>query len=193
MKKESTVLMVMDMQNDILDENGKAAVFGVGKHARKIKAVENTKKAIEKARKAVVPIVYIQTFFRHELLPDIGLFRSLKESEAFKKGAHGAEIVGELSPRPQDYIVEKHSMDAFYNTELEDVLKGLGCDTLIFTGVATNLCVETTVRSASDRGYSIVVLSDCVATISEDAQNFPINVIFPMLGEVVTVENLELQ
>jgi len=84
-------------------------------------------------------------------------------------------------------------MNAFYNTELEDVLKGLGCDTLIFTGVATNLCVETTVRNASDRGYNIIVLSDCVATISEDAQNFAISVIFPMLGEVVTVEKLELQ
>jgi ureidoacrylate peracid hydrolase len=193
MKREGTALMVVDMQNDILDENGKAAALGVWKHARKTKAIENTKKAIENARKAGVPIVYIQTFFIHELLPDIGLPRSLKESEAFKRGTHGAEIVDELSPQPQDYIVEKHSMNAFYNTELEDILKALRCDTLIFTGVATNFCVETTIRSALNRGYNIVVLSDCVATISEDAQNFAINVIFPMLGEVVTVEKLELQ
>jgi ureidoacrylate peracid hydrolase len=68
----------------------------------------------------------------------------------------------------------------------------LRCDTLIFTGVATNFCVETTIRSALNRGYNIVVLSDCVATISEDAQNFAINVIFPMLGEVIMVEKLEL-
>lgn len=192
MKKEGKALIVMDMQNDILDEKGAAAAFGIWKHARETKIVENIRKVIEKARKAGVPIIYIQEFCRHELLPDSGLGKSLKESGAFKRGTRGAQIIDGLTPQPQDYIVEKHRMDAFYNTELEDILKGSKCDTLIFTGVATNLCVETTVRSASDRGYNIVVLSDCVATMSESAQVFPINVIFPMLGEVTTADKVEI-
>ncbi len=191
MKNEGKALMVMDMQNDLLDEKGGSAAFGIWKQVREMKTVENIGKAIEKARKAGVPLIYIQTFFRHELLPDSGFARSLKESGSFKRGTPGAQIIDELAPQPQDYVVEKHSMNAFYNTELEDVLKGLRCDTLIFTGVATNFCIETTVRSASDRGYNTVVLSDCVATISEDAQSFPINMIFPMLGEVTTADKLD--
>jgi ureidoacrylate peracid hydrolase len=83
-------------------------------------------------------------------------------------------------------------MDAFHNTDLEAILKGLKCDTLIITGIATNFCVETTVRSAMNRGYNVVVLSDCVATVSEEAQAFPITVIFPMLGEVTTVDKFEI-
>ncbi|TFH44604.1 MAG: isochorismatase family protein [ANME-2 cluster archaeon] len=57
------------------------------------------------------------------------------------------EIVKELSPHPEDYIVT-HTMDGFHNSDLEEILKGLKCNTLIFTGVVTNLCVGNTVRSA---------------------------------------------
>jgi nicotinamidase-related amidase len=98
-----------------------------------------------------------------------------------------------LAPHPEEYIVTNYNtMDGFHNTDLEQILKALKCDTLIFAGVATNLCLETTVRSAFNRGYNIIVLRDCVATINEEFQKFPINVIFPMLGEVTTAEKLEI-
>jgi len=189
-KREGTALIVMDMQNDLVDEKGAAAAFGIWKHVRETKTVDNIKKVLEKGRKARIPIIYIQSFFRVELLSNSGLGKRFKESGALKRNTFGAKIKEALTPQPQDYIVEKHTMDAFYNTELEDLLKNLKCDTLIFTGVATNFCVETTVRSASVRGYNIIVLIDCVATMNEEAQSFPINVIFPMLGEITTADKL---
>ena len=191
-KKQGTALVVIDMQRDFLEERGAGAAVGIWKHARDKQIIKNTKKAIEKARETGCPIVYVQTFFRHELLSDSAFPGAIKEMGLFKRGTPGAEIIEDLRPQPEDHIVEKHSMNAFYNTELEDVLKGLKCNTLIFTGIATNFCIETTVRAASDRGYNIVVLSDCIATVNEEAQGFPVNVIFPLLGEVTTAEELEI-
>ena len=195
-KKGGAALIIIDAQNMILDEKGSAAAFGIWKHARENKTVENVKKAIEKARRADVPIIYIQTFIRPEILPETGLWkdvRNIKEKLSLSEFEHQFKIVEELKPHSEDYVVKKwNCMDAFHNTELDALLKGLKRDTIIFAGVATNFCVETTVRSASDRGYNIIVLSDCVATMNEEIQSFPINVIFPMLGEVTTADKLEI-
>jgi len=189
-KKEGSAIIVIDMQNDILNENGGASEFGIWKHAKAKNLVKNTATAIEKGRNAGIPIIYIKSFYRPEFLPDTKMGKFIKASGAFKKGSFGSQIIAELSPQPGDYIVEKHSMNAFYNTDLEDVLKGLKCNLLIFAGVATNLCVETTVRGASDRGYNIKVLGDCVASFDAEAHKFSINVIMPMLGEVIASDKM---
>ena len=191
-KKERTALIVVDMQKDVLEQRGRVAFYGIWRHAEQQQTVANTKKAIEKARKAGIPIVYLQIFTRPEFLPDVGPARSLKESGAFRRGTEGAQIVEELKPQPHDYVVEKHKANGFYNSELQDVLNGLKCNTLVFAGVATNFCVEATVRGASDRRYRIVVLSDCVATMSEEMQEFALKVMFPMFGEVTTTDELEI-
>ena len=197
MKREGTAFIVGHAQNFMLDEKGLNTAWGVWKYAKETRMIENTKKAIEKAREARVPIIYIKLDIRPQVLPDIGFWKQVKEIDFTKITPSEVEfqfgIVEELAPHPEDYIVTNYNtMDGFHNTDLEQILKALKCDTLIFTGVATNLCLETTVRSAFNRGYNSIVLSDCVATMNEELQKFPINVIFPMLGEVTTAEKLEI-
>ncbi|WP_445475685.1 cysteine hydrolase [Methanococcoides methylutens] len=102
-------------------------------------------------------------------------------------------IVDELTPHPEDLIVTKyHTMDSFLNTDLERILRSLECDTLLFAGAVTNLCVESTVRGGFDRGFNCVVLSDCIASLSEEAHNLAVNMIFPMLGSVCSSENVKI-
>ena len=196
-KREGTAFIVVDSQNFMLDEKGLMATWGVWKYAKEIRMVENTKKAIEKARRAGIPIIFIKMDIRPQVLQNIGFWKPLKEIDFTEispiENEFQLEIVKELAPHPEDYIVTKYNtMDGFHNTDLEQILKGLNCDTLIFAGVVTNLCFETTVRSAFNRGYNSIVLSNCVATMNEELQKFPINVIFPMLGEVTTAEKLEI-
>ncbi|MCQ1535753.1 cysteine hydrolase [Methanosarcina sp. KYL-1] len=202
-KREGTALIIVDAQHYVLHEKGFGAEWGVCKHAKETNMIGNTKKAIEKARATGMPVIYIVMGLRLEVLPDMGLWKEVKEIN-FKEVSPGGSgpvrslaeelaIVEELTPHPEDFIVTKYNtMDAFHNTDLELILKGLKCDTLILTGDATNLCFETTVRSAFNRGYRCIVLSDCTATMNEEFQKFPINVIFPMLGEVTTVAELEI-
>ena len=68
-----------------------------------------------------------------------------------------------LSPDPDDVIVSKHRFSGFFESELDDVLRGLGANSLIVTGCTTSVCVESTVRDAMFRDYRCVVLEDCSA------------------------------
>src|SRR4029079_16644389 len=73
------------------------------------------------------------------------------------------KIVDELTPRRGDHVVPKHRFSGFFGTDLDALLRGLGVDTLIFTGCTTSVCVDSTVRDAFFRDYRCIVLEDCVA------------------------------
>ena len=187
-------LLLIDMQNDVLHEKGAASSLGVWKFAREAKTIESTKRAIEFARKNKIPVIYVKLVFRPDYADaSSGSFgKVLRETKALKSGTWGAEIVDELKPEPTDYIVEKKRASSFYSTDLEILLKGLKRNALIACGVVTNFCVETTVRDAIDRDFKVIVLKDCIASVSKEAQEFPVKFVFPFLGVVTTSQELSV-
>ena len=199
---EETALLLIDMQNDVLHEKGKFAASGIGvwKFAKEAGTIPNTRKMIEIARKNGIPVIYVKIVFRPDYA-DMGLvqfspctlYKMIKEGEVFKEGTWGAEYVDELKPEAGDYVVVKRRMNAFYNTDLETLLRGLWRTTLIICGVVTNFCVEATVRGAVDRDFDAIVLEDCTASESKEMQEFPMKAIFPMLGVVTTTEELVIE
>jgi nicotinamidase-related amidase len=84
------------------------------------------------------------------------------------EGSKEAEILEELSPRPGDLVISKTTASAFPSTNLEWVLKNLGINTLIGTGIVTSGCVEHTMREAGDRGYLGIVVEDGCGGNSEE-------------------------
>lgn len=191
-KPEESALLLIDMQNEFLHEKGAFAQMGMWRFAKEAKTIENTKKVISLAHKAEIPVIYVRIVYRPGY-PDVGetvLGKAMKDAEACKKGSWGAEIVDELKPTPTDYIIEKRRVSAFYNTDLETLLRSLGRRTLIIAGVVTNFCVEGTVRSAVDRDFDVIALADCTASTTREAQEFAMKNIFPMLGSVATTEEL---
>ena len=99
---------------------------------------------------------------------DVGPFSISKRYKALVKGSWGSEIIDALKPKDTEIIVEKHRYSAFYNTDLEILLRGLGVTSLILTGIATNVCVESTARDAHSRDFEVMVITDCTA--SSDVQ-----------------------
>ena len=197
---EETALLLIDMQNDFLHEKGKAAALGVWKFAKEAGTIPNTRKMIEIARKNDIPVIYVKIVFRPDYaemgpvqLSLCTLGKLIKEGEICKEGTWGAEYVDELKPEAGDYIVVKRRMNAFYNTELETLLRGLGRRTLIICGIITNFCLEATVRGAVDRDFDAIVLEDCTASENKEMQEFPMKAIFPMLGVVTTTEELVIE
>jgi ureidoacrylate peracid hydrolase len=191
---KETALLLIDMENDVLHDKGKLASLGVWKFAEEVGTIKNTKKVIDTAKRNGIPVIYVKIAFRPDYV-DAGLAQSplwklIKEGEIFKEGTWGVEYVDELKPETGNYIVTKKRVDAFYNTELETLLRGLGRRTLIVCGVVTNFCVEGTVRGAADRDFNVIVLSDCTASENKEAQEFPMNVVFPMIATVATSEEL---
>lgn len=200
----STAFIIVDAQNFVLHENGFGAGWGAWKFAQEKDMVKRTAKAIERFRAAKIPVIFVVMELRPQIsqalnnnLPNIDFWKPIKEMDftqiSHEEGEFQGRIIDEFKPHPEDLIVAKHhTMSGFHNTDLDRILMALHCDTLLFGGAVTNLCVEGTVRGAFDRGYNCVVLSDCVASISKEAQNFATDVIFPMLGKVCTSEELEI-
>jgi nicotinamidase-related amidase len=150
--------------------------------------VANAVELLRAARAAGIPVFYIQNNRRpdfadqKEVLTDAG------------GGARGGpvtgtrawEIIDELKPEPDDYVVPKFRQGAFSSTALDTLLRARGIDTLILAGVRTTVGVETTVRDGRDLGYNMVVVSDCTGGVSPEDHRFTIERIFPMLARVRT-------
>ncbi len=140
-----------------------------------------------------MPIIFVRNVHRKDnadVVPTItdlmlqGLMPPPRE--AMVEGTPGAEIVAELKPAPGDHLISKRRSNAFYNTDLELMLRSRGIDTLIITGVVTDGCVVNTVRGARERDLHVIVLSDCCATDMPEADEYFINKVFPKAGQVRT-------
>ena len=114
------------------------------------------------------------------------LFEGVKETNGLVRGTWGAAPAEGLEPKEGDYVVEKMRMSAWEGTKLEQILLGLGIDTVIVTGAWTNMSIEHTSRTGADKGYNMVVPEDCCSTMNADWHNASINY---ALQNVSTVTN----
>ena len=95
-----------------------------------------------------------------------------------------------MSPEDGDLVIEKHRHSAFAGTELDQVLRDRGVRTVAVAGVQTHVCVESTLRDASARGYYVVVASDCVGSYDRDLHDKTLRCVEAHFGEVVASADL---
>lgn len=159
-----TTLLVIDPQNDFLHEDGWYARSGVDiSHMRRI--VEPTCELVGAARAASVPVVWTRHGFRNEA--DAGTFVQLRpflKEGGLRQGTWGYGIHDAFPVEEDDWLVEKNRLSAFYNTNLELILRGLGTETLLVAGVLTNQCVAATSKDATFRDFKPIVVEECTGT-----------------------------
>lgn len=132
--------------------------------------IANTVRVFDTARRHGIPIIYVNVCFwpgLKDLVLNNALFNTVSRTNGFIRGTRGVEIIEELAPRPGDYVFEHSRISAFYGTDLVSTLTGLKIETLVFTGVATNVAVDHSIRDAAQLGYSTVVLSNCCCSSSQ--------------------------
>jgi ureidoacrylate peracid hydrolase len=156
-----TCLLVIDMQNEFLEEDGTIFFH----YAAEI--VPNVKRLQTACRKASIPVIF--TGHVHEdPAVDGGMtavwWPEIKAGRCLIKGSPGAEIYARLRPEEGEKVNWKHRYSAFYNTDLEVVLRGLGVTDLLITGVLTNVCCESTARDAFFRDFRVFFLADATAS-----------------------------
>ncbi len=153
LKKEKTALLIIDMQNDFVKPEGKLRV----PHAEI--AIQPIKSLLERARKEGVKIFFTQDWHEDED------YEFLIWGEHARKETWGAEIIEELKPLPQEYIIKKLRYDAFFGTPLDHLLRIMKIENLVITGTVANICVLHTAGSAALLGYKIIIPSDGISAI----------------------------
>ena len=184
-----TALIIQDLQNDIIMEGGAFADSGAPAHAASQNVVENVKGVAAAARAAGVPVIHIHYIVETGapgLKLNAPLFQGVKEANALVRGSWGAAPVPGLEPQEGDHVVEKTRMNGFYNTILDNLLRGYGTETLVITGAWTNMSIEHTSRHGADAGYEIVVVSDGCSTVNDEWHNVGLNYALTNVGRTAT-------
>lgn len=168
-----TALIVVDMQNDYCSSNGASC-----KQGRDIGMTQRMtpKLADFLTRCRALGLAVIHTRNVHSEFSDTPAWKRRSGgiiSSAARLNSWGAgwfEEYPEFTPRSEEYVIDKHRYSAFINTDLEIVLKAKGIRTVLMTGTATNVCVESTARHALMLDYHVVLVKDCCATYSKVLQ-----------------------
>ena len=184
-----TALIIQDLQNDVIGEGGAFADSGAPAHAASQNVVENVKGVAAAARAAGVPVIHVHYIVEAGapgLKQNAPLFQGVKEANALVRGTWGAAPVAGLEPQDGDLVVEKTRMNGFYNTILDNLLRGFGTETLVITGAWTNMSIEHTARHAADAGYEVVVCSDGTSTVNADWQRAALEYALTNVARIAT-------
>jgi len=171
-----TALIIIDPQKDFCDSDGACARFGWNVSDIQ-SAMKRLNTLIHKARETGVPVVWVRTSFsldrmrpNYIAMSGAGRVVSRRAGEllVLREGSDGTNWYSEMTePLPDEHVITKWHYDAFEDTNLALLLQGKGVKTLLFTGLLTNVCVETSARHGYIKGYYIVLVSDCTATFTQ--------------------------
>ncbi len=190
MDAKSTAVVLIEYQNDFTSDGG-TLHQAVKPVMDKSNMLANTVETVKQARALGATIVYAPITFTddyHELSPNpYGILKGVVDSKSFRQGTWGAEIVDVLKPQPGDIVIEgKRGLCGFATTNLDFILRSKGISTIALGGFLTNCCVESTMRTGYEKGYDVVTLKDCTATLSEEEQRVAVEKNYPMFSRPMT-------
>lgn len=179
--QKNIAVIVVDVQNDYCHSDGAIAKTGVDVSAVN-KMMPRLQALLQSAREHGIPVIFLQT--NHEKATDSEVWLSrFKDgiNPICHTGSWGAEFF-EISPLETDIVVKKHRYSGFIHTRLESVLQTLKVETLVMTGVSTNLCVESTARDGFMMDYRIVLMKDACAAFSQEEHDMTVKTIDTYFG-----------
>ena len=191
---ENVALISMDLQNEaVLPDGifGKPDLFGnagIFSEVTRKGTLENVRATLDKARSAGLTIIHVGTRYRPGF-PELGngypVFDMVRDLNTYLEGSWGVGFPEAVAPRDDEPIIWKRKMNAFFQSDLELILRTKGVRTIVAFGVALNNVVESTVRQAADMGYNIIVLEDCCASFDGEQEEFSLKRVLPRFGRVI--------
>lgn len=194
MDMKGTALILIGFQNDYFADDGILHhVIEAELHTETI--VERTVRLIERLMPTPVliistPIIFTSNY--RELTDPMGVLKIIKDAEAFRAGTRGAETIPEIR-RFGGRVLEvpgKRGLNAFSNTELDEILRRHGINHVILAGVVTSICIDSTARAAHELNYKVSVLSDCTAGRTAFEQSYYCREILPLYADVMTSDEI---
>jgi nicotinamidase-related amidase len=198
-----TALIVIDMQRDFIEPGGFGATLGNDVSLLK-KIVPTVARLIEAFRAAGLPVIHTRECHKPDL-SDLPKAKHLRGKPSMRigdpgpmgriliAGEPGADIVPELAAKPGEVVIDKPGKGAFYATKLGEILAARGITHLVFAGVTTEVCVQTTMREANDRGYDCLLAEDATESYFPEFKKAAIDMIRAqgaIVGWTATVDRI---
>lgn len=195
-------LIVIDVQNGFVSRGGSYDLLGMNILPYQ-ELIPRIRQLIKTCRIAKIPIFYTQAIrepsgidlltHTHKILPRSREERIRKKTICVR-GTWDAKIVDDIKPDDKnDHIIIKRRDSAFHNTEIEVWLRSIGVDTLVFCGIDTSICVESSLRDAFNIGYDVILISDATASSNKKHYESTIEHVKDYYGLVMNIEEFSSQ
>lgn len=185
-----TAVLFIEYQNEFACEGGKlhGDVKGVMEENDMLSKSEVVARRV---RAAGGKVIHVPITFKGDGSDNpnmgLGILAKVHAEKLFTEDTWNAQFCNGMMPEPGDIVVRgKKGLDAFLGTDLESLLVAHGIYTLVVAGFLTNCCVESTMRTAYEKGFDVITLTDCTATVSKDAQTASTMGAFPMFSRPLT-------
>ena len=199
---EKSALLIIDMQNDFLHQDG-----SFGHMAREhpeanidvpflIGTIPHVKRLADAFRTAGRPVIYLAQVLKADYSDATFPYWRLGMEPTSGNRTHcveatwGAQIVDELQPQDGEHLIAKKGFGGFSNTPLDTVLRNLGVTTCVVSGVTTCVCVSTTVRGGLEYNYRMILVSDAVAEVDRDTHAAELKTMSRVFADVKTTEEV---
>jgi nicotinamidase-related amidase len=187
----TTAFLACHWENDVAGSDGVFAPFyraRLEEHG----VIPVAKRLIDGARRSGVRVVYTRVAFaegHRDLVTNIPLLGIVARQQCLLDRTPATEIIDELRPGADDWIVTNTKVSAFASSDFDERLSAADIDTVVLFGVATNLSAESTGRSAGDLGYRVVIVPDACEAATDQAHEATL-ASFALLGEVATADDV---
>lgn len=192
LSSSNTALIVVDVQNDFCHNQGVFSKYKSVTLDHVEQAISNLSTLIDKCREFNLPIIFIKT--THSDWTNSPSWLKRMEGAAEKMSICPPDSWGSnfyhVAPRESDCIVTKHRYSAFIGTDLDLILRSKGIENILVSGVATNVCVESTARDGYHRDYNVILVEDCCGAYDKAEHAASLNNISKFFGTVATSEIL---
>ena len=183
-----SVLLIIDMQNDLLHPEGKLYYGGFPREFDAL--VPNVQRLLAAARAKTVPVIFIYTAY-HPSFADASPLSPSRKSGSLVEDTWGVKIVGQIAAQDGEIVIRKRRPSAFFETSLDSTLRGLGARSIFICGVATNRAIESTARDAFNRDYRSFIVADGTAARSVAAHKASLESLGGFFGKVVSAAEAE--
>jgi len=189
-KAPDTALLLIETLNEFMHPGG-AFHAGIQAVARRNGCLANLVELARRAR-GRLPLIYAPIAFEPtyaDIASREGILTGVVQRRALARGSFGARFFQEMAPQPDDLVIEdKRGISVFHGTSLDRLLRARGIRRVALAGFLTNVCVESSARSAYDFGYHVTVIADATAANSVEEQHFAETRTLPYFARVVSTE-----
>ncbi|EYT51861.1 cysteine hydrolase [Dietzia sp. UCD-THP] len=187
----TTAVIACHFENDIVGANGAFAPFFRTQIDQR-NVLDAAGRLLNGVRAKNAQVVYVRVAFQaghSDLVSNTPLLSMVAQQGSLLDDSFGSEIINELKPADDDWIVTNPKVSAFASSNLDERLRQAGIDTVVLFGVATNVSVESSGRAAGDLGYRVIIASDACSAASEEAHQATLDS-FGLLGEVASTDEI---